>query len=244
MRLHSRHGYDIVCDAWSLERAETVIVAMHGFAGDRKSSCIAALAERMTGPGVGLIDFDWPAHGDSPVDGQALRIQNCLDDLDTVCAYARQAGNAPVLYGFATSFGGYIAMLYHHAHPEVFSRLVLRSPALQMPRLLPGLLAQAQRTPAGWITGFERELLVTEEMAADLQANRLDELYPPGAIPGDILVIHGDADDVVPLAASIAFCRAHGLPLAQVPGADHRYKKPGELEQVIDLAADFLGENK
>lgn len=241
MRLQSVHGYDIVCDTWSLAGAKTIIVAMHGFAGDRKSSCIAALAQRMSGPGVGLIAFDWPAHGDSPVDGQALRVQNCLDDLDTVCAYARQAGDNPTLYAFATSFGGYLAMLYHHAHPTTFARLVLRSPALQMPRLLPDLLVQAQRTPEGWITGFERELLVTEELAADLRANRLDDLYRQEAIQGDILVIHGDADDVVPLADSMAFCRTHGLPLAQVAGADHRYKKPGELEQVIDLAAAFLG---
>jgi alpha/beta superfamily hydrolase len=41
------------------------------------------------------------------------------------------------------------------------------------------------------------------------------------AVPADTLVIHGDADDVVPLAATLAWARPQTLPVIVLPGVGH-----------------------
>ena len=40
-------------------------------------------------------------------------------------------------------------------------------------------------------------------------------------MPPDTLVIHGEADDVVPLAAVLDWARPQALPVTVVPGAGH-----------------------
>ena len=41
------------------------------------------------------------------------------------------------------------------------------------------------------------------------------------AVPSDTLVVHGDADDVVPLAATLDWARPQSLPVTVLPGAGH-----------------------
>ena len=63
------------------------IVAVHGFGGDKESSAIAALAERMTGQGYAVIAFDLPGHGGSRAD-EFFCAANCRLDLENVYKHA------------------------------------------------------------------------------------------------------------------------------------------------------------
>ena len=45
--------------------------------------------------------------------------------------------------------------------------------------------------------------------------------FDVAAVPADTLVIHGEADDVVPLAAVFDWARPQVLPVTVVPGAGH-----------------------
>jgi hypothetical protein len=40
-------------------------------------------------------------------------------------------------------------------------------------------------------------------------------------VPDDTLVIHGETDDTVPLAAVLDWARPQSLPVVVIPGADH-----------------------
>ena len=40
-------------------------------------------------------------------------------------------------------------------------------------------------------------------------------------VPADTLVVHGEADDVVPLAAVLDWARPMSLPIVLVPGSGH-----------------------
>ena len=51
-----------------------IIIACHGFAGDKESSAIEALADEMNRNNVGVICFDFPGHGKSEVDADKLTI--------------------------------------------------------------------------------------------------------------------------------------------------------------------------
>jgi alpha/beta superfamily hydrolase len=41
------------------------------------------------------------------------------------------------------------------------------------------------------------------------------------AVPADTVVIHGEADDVVPLSATLDWARPQSLPVTVVPGVGH-----------------------
>jgi len=48
---------------------------------------------------------------------------------------------------------------------------------------------------------------------------------PVPNVPGDTLVIHGENDDTVPLAAVLDWARPQDLPVVLVPGADHFFHR-------------------
>ncbi|MBX3619706.1 MAG: alpha/beta fold hydrolase [Rhizobacter sp.] len=54
---------------------------------------------------------------------------------------------------------------------------------------------------------------------------------PP--VPEGTLVIHGEADEVVPLAATMAWARPQGLPVVVIPGAGHFFH--GQLTLLKNL---------
>ncbi len=53
-------------------------------------------------------------------------------------------------------------------------------------------------------------------------------------MPADTLVIHGETDDVVPLAATLAWARPQSLPVIVFPGVGHFFHgQLGLLKSVV-----------
>ena len=77
------------------------------------------------------------------------------------------------------------------------------------------------------LAGFSFGAYVASHAAAALQPKRLVLIGPASAnfkvaaVPADTLVIHGEADDVVALAATLDWARPQALPVVVVPGAGH-----------------------
>jgi len=60
------------------------------------------------------------------------------------------------------------------------------------------------------------------------------EKQPVGGVPADTLVIHGESDDVVPLAATLDWARPQNLPVIVFPGVGHFFHgQLGLLKTVI-----------
>ena len=237
--------YNIDCDANIPTNATTVVIALHGFAGDKKSGCILSLKERVVQEGIGLITFDWPGHGESEVGGEELTVTNCLDDLDTVYQAIKQ--NYPsvkYIVTFATSFGGYLALLYHYEHPGAFHHVILRAPAIRMGTVLEHNIMTPEMkqevVEKGYFDfGYERVMKVTQQFLDEVKKYDVVELYK-GAICQDIDIIHGTRDDFVPISDSIQFCEEHQIPLHKIEGADHRFKGPGQIEEIIEIADEII----
>jgi alpha/beta superfamily hydrolase len=106
-----------------------------------------------------------------------------------------------------------------------------------------GAEAEAARALPLVLAGFSFGGYVAAEAARrlpeDAKAARLvlvapstqKEQVPP--VPSDTLVIHGDADDVVPLAATLDWARPQSLPVTVVPGAGHFFH--GRLTLLKDI---------
>lgn len=81
------------------------------------------------------------------------------------------------------------------------------------------------------LAGFSFGAYVTSQAAArlpdDAKASRLVLVGPAtvnfevATVPANTLVIHGEADEVVPLAATLDWARPQALPVVVVPGVGH-----------------------
>lgn len=77
------------------------------------------------------------------------------------------------------------------------------------------------------LAGFSFGAYVQTRVLERLEAQRLVLVAPAvkhfevGAVPADTLVIHGERDEVVPLADVLDWARPQNLPLTVVPGAGH-----------------------
>jgi alpha/beta superfamily hydrolase len=102
----------------------------------------------------------------------------------------------------------------------------------------------AFEAPSFVLAGFSFGAYVAAQAATQLPAaakpNRLVLVGPSTqkqalpAVPADTVVIHGETDDVVPLAATLAWARAQSLPVIVFPGVGHFFHgQLGLLKSVV-----------
>jgi len=79
----------------------------------------------------------------------------------------------------------------------------------------------------GFSFGAAMAARAASRLPADAAAERLALIgpavvnFPPGTVSQDTLVVHGEADEVVPLAAVLDWARPQTLPVTVVPGVGH-----------------------
>lgn len=77
------------------------------------------------------------------------------------------------------------------------------------------------------LAGFSFGAFVQTRVAQTLSSEKMVLVgpavnrFPAATVPPDTLVIHGEVDDVVPLAAVLDWARPQQLPLVVVPGGEH-----------------------
>jgi alpha/beta superfamily hydrolase len=94
------------------------------------------------------------------------------------------------------------------------------------------------------LAGFSFGGYVASHAAAALHPERLVLVGPATAsfalapVPAETLVIHAEADDIVPLAATLDWARPQSLPVVVVPGGGHFFH--GQLPLLRSLVVRFL----
>ena len=89
------------------------------------------------------------------------------------------------------------------------------------------------------LAGFSFGSFVQTLVAKRLKAERMVLVgpavnrFPAETVPADTLVIHGEHDDVVPLAAVLDWARPQNLPIMVVPGGEHFFH--GRLNSLSDI---------
>ena len=81
------------------------------------------------------------------------------------------------------------------------------------------------------LAGFSFGGAIAARLAARVKAGRLVLVapavvnFPAPAVPAGTLVIHGEADETVPLAGVLDWARPQELPVTVVPGAEHFFHR-------------------
>ena len=91
------------------------------------------------------------------------------------------------------------------------------------------------------LAGFSFGSYVQTRVAPRVDAERLVlagpavKRFPVGPVPADTIVIHGEEDDVVPLADVLDWARPQALPIVVFPGCGHFFH--GRLGHLRDVVA-------
>lgn len=94
------------------------------------------------------------------------------------------------------------------------------------------------------LAGFSFGSFVQTHVAKRLNAQRMVLVgpavsrFPAETVPPGTLVIHGERDDVVPLAAVLDWARPQGLPVVVVPGGEHFFH--GRLNLLSDIIVRYF----
>lgn len=239
-----KNGYPIPCLHNLSGKEKNVCIISHGLGSSKDSPTAGLLARGLGAYGIGVLAFDFPAHGESPVDGSMLSIDHCMDDLASAEARALELAPGAGICYFSSSFGAYVNLLYLSCRPHRGSRSFLRSAAVEMPKLLHARTPEelAQLSGRGYLMldmeGYVRPLKLTREFLADLDAHDLFRLYRRDA--AEVAMAHGDRDDTASPEAARRFARQFGAALTVFPGGGHSLNGPGMAERVLRLAGEFF----
>lgn len=226
-------------------KMKEIIIACHGFGGDKESSAIEALAEKMLPHNIGVICFDFPSHGKSKVNADELTIDNCIQDIEDIKKYIKERFNNIPIDIFATSFGAYITLLDIKKRNSSYNKILLRAPALKMDEILKNSLLREnmkEYKERGYTQiGFEREMDLPYDFYIELVKNNIYKIFEDNEMPF-INIIQGDKDDIAPIedTKEFATCHPDKIKLDIIQGADHRMKGPGELEEAMQYTEKII----
>lgn len=225
-----------------------VVVGIHGFSGDKESSVLIELSKHLNKNGVALVTFDLPCHGKND-NSKILKLDACIDSLKSVFEFAKSYFKNIPISVFATSFGGYLLLNYLSKSDELFKKVILRAPAIYMAEVLKDVILpfnkySVQNLSSPINLGFENPLFIDKNFLNDLQNNNLEKAK---ITINFLYVIQGRKDDIVNPEKNEKFFKTHypaNHKFIWFENADHRFKKPGELDRIIKETLEILDLSK
>ena len=250
--LPGQRGYSVPCVYNIKGNEKAVCVIVHGFGSSKDSTTATMMLNELPLLGIGAIAIDLPAHGDSEVYGEFLRLDNCTADLAAAETRARELVQEAEVFYFGSSFGAYITLIYlagcaQNKRSSQPRRAFLRCAAVSMPRLFNQETTPEQRAcleATGEVIlnkdehGYARDLKITNGFYDDL--DKYDAFSFWREDMAQLHMIHGESDETVPLADAQAFARKYHVPLTIVPDGDHSLSIPGAPELVLKHATEFF----
>lgn len=241
----NENGNNVRCKLYCNSEIDRVVIYGHGFAGHMDNASCEKFAERVLSKyrDVAVLAFNWPCHGSDVK--KKLRLEDCDAYLSSVIRYVKDTLQPAALFGYATSFGGYLMLKYLQDHGNPFRKLGLRCPAVNMYDALIGVIMQEdelERIRKGKVVpvGFDRKI--------DLDLSFLESLEAADIRKGsfldfadDLLIVHGEEDEVISFDGSRLFAENNVIEFLPVPQADHRFQGRHALEIADKAVIEFFG---
>ncbi len=217
-----------------------IVIGVHGFGGDKESSVLELLAERIN-ERYALLCFDFPSHGKSNAPDNALTVENCADDLVSVFEYAKANFPSVPIFMFSTSFGGYTTLLAVKQGRITPEKVVLRAPAINMANIFRDKILgedfDIYRTQGYIAWGFDRKMNVPYDFYRGLSSNNVSSVFMK--VP--TLVFCATEDELVEPHDLHEFANAgERVEIYDVVGASHRFKGQGEIDEVVERTVRFI----
>ena len=239
-------GFSIRCKLYAKDQGsvQTVVLCGHGFGGHKDNRAAERFSKHVLDKNHGAIvlTFNWPCHGDDV--RKTLRLSDCDAYLSAVLSWIRSRYPDAALFGYATSFGGYLFLKYVSEHGDPFRKLALRCPAVTMYDVMTsGIMTESdlERIKKGKpvSVGFDRKVEIDKVFLDSIRdADITQRDFLPYA--DELCILQGTKDEIVPFDAVKAFAEENVIDFEPVENADHRFQSPEKMDFVIAKICAFF----
>lgn len=219
------------------------LVLCHGMESTRGGTKQTAIVERFVPLGYNVLRFDFSFVGDSEGEYEDLTVSAEVDDALGALDFMHEFGASEcTLVG--SSLGGLVALLTAAQLPHLVSRVAVIAPVADSRLFTDGL---SDKAIADWRTRGRRRV-----GSGFLKPSFLDDVLridAPAAlrtIQMPVLVMHGDADEVVPFShADIVRRNVQGpCKVEKFAGVGHRFEEVGALDKLLVVLERWLGKTQ
>lgn len=221
------------------EGSRRLVIVIHGFTGHMEEDHIVAVSEALNAVGFATLRVDMYGHGHSDGAFRDHTLFKWLTNALTVIDYARTLDCAGEIYLCGHSQGGLTVMLAAAMARDVIAGILPLSPAAMIPEGcrrgdLLGMCFDPDRVPEYLTYGDARlggnYVRVAQTIRVEDAIDRYD---------GPVLIVHGDADEAVPVQVGIDAARRYKRgELVLIPGDTHCYDH--HLDQVVAAVKDWM----
>lgn len=213
-----------------------IVIIGHGVTGNLDRPWAEGLANALADAGFPAVRFSFAGNGDSEGDFRACTVSKEVNDLGAVIDAAKEAGYEEIIYA-GHSMGGAVGVLRASSDDRI-NRLIS----------LAGMVHTAKFAEVEFGEETPDEGCMWEDEDCPLSSTFVDDMNAIGTVVGkasDIhvpwLLIHGDADDVVPIEESREIFAQANEPkkFVELPGVGHVFADEG-LAPMIDSVVSWL----
>lgn len=244
-----------------------LVVIHHGHGGGRnENGGMARVAEALATAGIASIRFDFAGAGDSEEPFTALSYTTMLADSDAALAYARE--NMPVdeerIGALGYSEGSAVVAMQAGQPDTSYQAVALMGPVAQPGELMGSFFGGPEAFEAYYQDAQTDGFADVTTPFGQVQATSLewfdetiaaDPVGDIGSFDGPVLIVWGEAEQIIPYGQVEAFQAATAdsaapTQVVTIPDADHGYGFYSEQPEVdaalhgalVDFFTDALGE--
>lgn len=207
------------------EPSGRAFIAVHGNMSNKEDAVIRLLAQEAGRYGYQTLSFDLPEHGERTQEGVPCKVQNCVRDLRTVMAYARNRWESISL--FACSMGAYFSLLEYKNEP--LTQALFLSPVVDMKRIIENMMTWFGVTEGRLKEEREISTLVGQTLYWDYYRYVLDHPVENWNCPTSIL--YGANDSLCERDTIDSFAGKFGCALEVVDQGEHYFHTPEQMER-------------
>ena len=227
----------------SNESKEEIVIMVHGFSSSKNGHSTRNLAAELTNRCMDFFNIDLGGCGESEGNFAEQTISSSVDDLNAAIDFVKVKGYKKINL-FGSSAGGLTVMATALSHPEI-NKVGAKAPPSDYPSQR--LEKNGKKFMDEW-----KEKGYTYKVKNDGTKLRINYSFIEDAkkwvmydkikdIKCPILIIHGDADEMVPIGYSKKLDKnSTNLKLIILEGADHALKINGDASLSTKMFADWF----
>lgn len=233
---------------------------VHGITSSRDEfGLFSGFAEHLARQGTPSFRFDYRCHGVNEQPMESLTLSGIVNDVEAAAACAMAQTRTSRIHIIGMSFGGGLSAFWAATTKNTVSSVAMLAPVIDYEE---DVIGQHGLLSEGGLAEDAQRLLqqqgFLETDGIRYGPALLNELRYITGIEGirrlkcEALIVHGDADSIVPYASSERFVKLHpGCHLVNIPGTDHGFgvgddedltspETKAKHQEVFRLVSDFF----
>lgn len=242
---------------------DTLVLMVHGITSSRDEfGLFSGLASELAEDGVPSFRFDFRCHGVSTIPMERMTLAGIVNDIEAAAACSIGLTEKTNVVVVGMSFGGGLAAFWGATTPKSILGIVMFAPVIDYQEdtlgedgVTEGLIGQPFRDELN-----AKEFVVIEGVRYGRAL--INEFPYINGLEGiknascDVLIVHGDADSVVPYDSSERFALLNSrCRLVNIQGTDHGFGVEGDEDlnwpetranhrEVFQLVRNFINERQ